>query len=200
MSVSRYHFDYNWLFHLGEDGIYTTCDVDDFPINMNGIQCTDLKRISNINNISDCINACCGNTQCEMYQYYTSNNTCYNGQYNQTNCKNSTQNNPLSGMRPIPARCTKYNVINPSYNDQNWRKLDIPHDYAIEQRFDNRNALHNGYLPTNISFYRKHFKLNHTFINKTIWIDFDGIYRNSDVWLNGIYLGYHESGYTSHRY
>jgi hypothetical protein len=57
-----------------------------------------------------------------------------------------------------------------------------------------------GYLPFNISWYRKHFTINDSWDGSLIWIDFDGVYRNSDVWLNGVWLGHRDSGYVSFRY
>ena len=51
-----------------------------------------------------------------------------------------------------------------------------------------------------ISWYRKHFTLDPSYKGSTIWIDFDGVYRDSQMWINGVFLGVHTSGYTSFRY
>ncbi len=56
-----------------------------------------------------------------------------------------------------------------------------------------------GYLPFNISWYRKHFTVDASMKGQMIWLEFDGVYKNSDMWLNGAYLGHFTSGYVSFR-
>ncbi|MGD0754664.1 MAG: glycoside hydrolase family 2 TIM barrel-domain containing protein, partial [Bacteroidales bacterium] len=89
-----------------------------------------------------------------------------------------------------------------SYDDTNWRTLNIPHDWSIEGEF-NEDAITKGaggYLPTGIGWYRKHFSLSSHTKDQQIWIEFDGVYMNSDVWINGQHLGKHPYGYTSFYY
>ena len=89
-----------------------------------------------------------------------------------------------------------------SFDDNNWRNLDIPHDWSIEREI-NKDAPaggNGGYFPTGIGLYRKHFKVTENDLNKTIWVEFDGVYMNSDVWINGNHLGMHPYGYTSFYY
>ncbi len=88
------------------------------------------------------------------------------------------------------------------YNDTNWRKLDLPHDWSIEGKFskDNPAGIGGGALPGGIGWYRKTFKLPESDKDKLVFIDFDGIYRNSEVWLNGHLLGFRPYGYSSFRY
>ena len=89
----------------------------------------------------------------------------------------------------------------PSFNDAKWRTLNLPHDWSIENEFI-QNALTGGgggYLPTGIGWYRKHFKVSKP-AGKSIWIEFDGVYQNSDVWLNGHLLGLYPNGYMSFYY
>ncbi|MGE4587324.1 MAG: beta-galactosidase GalB [Mangrovibacterium sp.] len=88
------------------------------------------------------------------------------------------------------------------FNDLDWRALDVPHDWGIEGSFsrDNTATPSGGALPTGIGWYRKSFKLSESLKEKAVFIDFDGIYRNSEVWINGHYLGKRPNGYISFRY
>lgn len=85
------------------------------------------------------------------------------------------------------------------FNDASWRQLDLPHDWSVESNFD-RNAptgRGGGYLPAGIGWYRKTFRLPSSASGKQVSIQFDGIYKNSEVWINGYYLGKHPNGYIS---
>jgi beta-galactosidase len=90
----------------------------------------------------------------------------------------------------------------PAYNDTRWRQLDLPHDWSIEGDFNPENSTgqHEGGLPAGIGWYRKSFRLSSSSTGKNIFIDFDGVYRNSEVWINGHYLGRRPNGYISFRY
>ena len=90
----------------------------------------------------------------------------------------------------------------PQYNDAHWRHLDLPHDWSIEGAFNEKNSTTQaeGGLPAGIGWYRKSFVVPATPKDKDIVIDFDGIYRNSEVWINGHYLGKRPNGYVSFGY
>lgn len=90
----------------------------------------------------------------------------------------------------------------PGFNDSDWRVLNVPHDWSIEGNFseDNPASPAGGALPTGIGWYRKSFILPENLKEKAVFIDFDGIYRNSQVWINGHYLGKRPNGYISFRY
>ncbi|RPJ69855.1 MAG: glycoside hydrolase family 2 protein, partial [Alphaproteobacteria bacterium] len=86
-----------------------------------------------------------------------------------------------------------------------WKEVDLPHDWVVEGAFVHDNTLGsqpagNGYLPTGIGFYRKEFEMPESDEGKKISIEFDGIFRNSTVWVNGHLLGNHKSGYTPSNY
>jgi len=87
-------------------------------------------------------------------------------------------------------------------DDSKWRTLTLPHDWSIEGTFskDNPATPGGGALPGGIGWYRKSFDLPVTEKGKLVFIDFDGIYRNSEVWINGHYLGLRPYGYSSFRY
>ena len=88
------------------------------------------------------------------------------------------------------------------FNDSAWRKLDVPHDWSIEGPFDKDNPTRGsgGFLPSGVGWYRKHFTLAADSKNKRVFIDFDGVMANSDVWINGFHLGKRPYGYVSFRY
>ncbi|MBB4034284.1 beta-galactosidase [Dysgonomonas hofstadii] len=88
------------------------------------------------------------------------------------------------------------------YDASGWRTLDLPHDWSIEADFsaDNPATPGGGALPGGIGWYRKEFVVDKAWENKNIFIDFDGIYWNSKVWINGHLLGERPSGYVSFRY
>jgi beta-galactosidase len=97
--------------------------------------------------------------------------------------------------------------VKPGYDDRHWRKLDLPHDWAVEQPFATNADVQHGFrsvgpnFPNNsIGWYRREFTLPASDAGKRLWIEFDGVYRNSLVWLNGHCLGRHPSGYSSFRY
>ena len=87
------------------------------------------------------------------------------------------------------------------FNDAPWRTLDLPHDWSIEGKFDSIHPAGNagGALPGGVGWYRKTFTLPPA-TNKRVYIEFDGVYRNSEVWMNEKYLGKWPNGYTSFRY
>ncbi len=89
-----------------------------------------------------------------------------------------------------------------TYEDASWRKLNLPHDWSIEGSFskDNPSTPGGGALPCGTAWYRKHFKIPATEQGKKVFIDFDGVYMNSTVWINGHKLGTRPYGYVSFRY
>src|SRR5215813_14572443 len=91
---------------------------------------------------------------------------------------------------------------NPQLNDSQWRRLDLPHDWSIEGEFSEKNPATpgGGALPGGMGWYRKTFTLPLGAKDRLVFIDFDGVYRNSEVWLNGQYLGKRPYGYISFRY
>jgi beta-galactosidase len=95
---------------------------------------------------------------------------------------------------------TASNPISPAYNDKAWRIVHLPHDYVVEGKFDPQGDADHAALPTPRAWYRKTFTLPAADKNKSVWIDFDGVYRDAKVYLNGTMLGEHPGGYDSFRY
>jgi beta-galactosidase len=94
------------------------------------------------------------------------------------------------------------NAQNSSFQDSTWRTLNLPHDWSIEGSFDEKSPAGpgGGYLNGGIGWYRKTFTANKAWKGKDVVIDFDGVYRNSEVWINDHYLGMRPNGYISFRY
>lgn len=84
------------------------------------------------------------------------------------------------------------------YDDSQWRKLTLPHDWSIEGRMSPSLASCTGYLPGGIGWYRKHFTINDN--NAKHYIYFEGVYNRSEVYLNGHLLGKRPNGYASFLY
>ncbi|MEQ1645147.1 MAG: sugar-binding domain-containing protein, partial [Pyrinomonadaceae bacterium] len=86
--------------------------------------------------------------------------------------------------------------------DSAWRKLNVPHDWSIEGPFDAKNptAGSGGFLPAGVGWYRKHFTVPVTQKDKRVFVEFDGVMANSDVWINGVHLGKRPMGYVSFGY
>jgi len=90
----------------------------------------------------------------------------------------------------------------PGFDDSGWRELDLPHDWSIEGEFSEKNPASpgGGALPGGIGWYRKNFSVSTADRDRLTYISFDGVYRNSEVWINGNYLGKRPYGYSSFRY
>ncbi|WP_255480335.1 beta-galactosidase GalB [Mucilaginibacter sp. E4BP6] len=89
-----------------------------------------------------------------------------------------------------------------TFNDAKWRNLNLPHDWGVEGKFskDNPATPEGGALPGGIGWYRKTFIEPVSAESKKIYIDFDGVYQKSTVWINGHELGFRPNGYISFRY
>ncbi|MBX5438351.1 MAG: DUF4982 domain-containing protein [Thermoflavifilum sp.] len=90
----------------------------------------------------------------------------------------------------------------PSFDDHHWRQLNLPHDWSIEGSFsrDNPATPGGGALPGGVGWYRKTFRVSEADRGKRIFVDFDGVYMDSRVWINGHFLGERPYGYSSFEY
>jgi len=90
---------------------------------------------------------------------------------------------------------------NVNFIDENWNQVRLPHDWSVELPFTQENtAGATAFLPGGIGWYRKTFKIPQESKDKIISIEFDGVYSNSEVWINGNSLGKHPYGYTPFSY
>lgn len=93
-------------------------------------------------------------------------------------------------------------AVNANYNVSNWRTLQLPHDWSIEGAFgkDSKTKQAQGFLPAGKGWYRKVFTIPASWKSKTISIEFDGVFKNSEVFINGKSLGIRPNGYISFSY
>ncbi|NQV33451.1 MAG: DUF4982 domain-containing protein [Phycisphaeraceae bacterium] len=88
----------------------------------------------------------------------------------------------------------------PGFSDGDWRVVQIPHDWSVEGPFGPQYGSGNGYAPGGIGWYRKAFDLKAEQQGRRVVVMFDGVYHNSEVWVNGHLLGQRPSGYHSFYY
>jgi len=90
----------------------------------------------------------------------------------------------------------------PGFDDARWRTLDVPHDWSIELMpvAGPGTSGDTGFFPGGLGFYRKQFALSPRFTGTKISIEFDGVYMNSEVYVNGQLVGTHPYGYTGFAY
>ena len=98
-------------------------------------------------------------------------------------------------------------MASPEYHDAFWRQLDVPHDWAIEGDFyaGNPSGAGGGALPGGIGWYRKTFELGPSAGSGTVegekyFLEFDGVYMNATVYVNGQKVGFRPYGYSSFSY
>jgi len=95
----------------------------------------------------------------------------------------------------------------PGFDDRSWRLLDLPHDWAVEQGFSSKGNASHGYRAvgrtspeTSVGWYRKTFTVPASDLGRRVGVEFEGVYRDSIVWVNGFLLGRQASGYSSFGY
>jgi len=97
-------------------------------------------------------------------------------------------------------------AISQKFSDTAWQNIELPHDWAVSLPFENNeneDVMGHGYKPigglypeNSIGWYRRHFYIQRADTGKRFVLQFDGIYRDSKIWVNGFYIGSHASGYT----
>ncbi len=90
----------------------------------------------------------------------------------------------------------------PDFSDAGWQAVSLPHDWSIEGPFDANAASRDcgAYLPTGIGWYRKRFRVLKSYTDKKLTVEFDGVYQNSEVWVNGKWLGKRPYGFVPFYY
>jgi beta-galactosidase len=86
------------------------------------------------------------------------------------------------------------------FDSSGWQQVDLPHDWSIAGRFDQKAATggDGAWLPSGVAWYRKEFSVAAT--GKRVWVEFDGVMANAEVWINGHALGKRPGGYVSFRH
>jgi beta-galactosidase len=94
-----------------------------------------------------------------------------------------------------------------SFSDASWRTVNLPHDWAVELPFDQGADGSHGFKPVgpgfpanSVAWYRRTFELPEADAGKRLWLEFDGVFRDAEVFVNGWFIGHHESGYSSFHY
>jgi beta-galactosidase len=94
-----------------------------------------------------------------------------------------------------------------SFGDSTWRTVNLPHDWPIETPFapaadgsHGFRAVGRGFEKNSVGWYRRTFDLPGEDAGKRLWLEFDGVFRDCTVFVNGWFIGHHESGYSSFRY
>ncbi len=85
----------------------------------------------------------------------------------------------------------------PAFDDGGWRRVDLPHDWSVEGPFSAEYGSGNGYAPGGFAWYRKYFRIDAVHQGREVFIEFDGIYDHSEVWINGHFIGGRPYGYSS---
>ncbi len=85
----------------------------------------------------------------------------------------------------------------PAFDDARWQPVEVPHDWSSDGPFSPDWASGTGYAPGGVGWYRKHFSLPEDFSNRVVWVEFDGVYDFSEVWINGQFVGGRPYGYSS---
>lgn len=193
------NFDFAWRFYLGNFSNWFQCEEDAFPTNLSTVQCLGLKS-SSANTANDCRDLCCMNVMCAIWQF-ADDQGCWVEVGTNDNCsRNHSSSDWVGGGRPIPAKPpppAKSGPTSRDYDDSSWELVDTPHDGLITGTYTQDGPEKHAYLPTNITWYRKHFNLPEDWKGQSIWVYFEGVFRASLIYLNGQQLLYHDSGYTS---
>lgn len=126
--------------------------------------------------------------------------------------------NSTDGWGGAKARAYSFGAVSETFDDSKWRTINLPHDFVVEGDYTRKNTqasdmqkipemesidsrhFAGGSLEGGIAWYRKRFDIPADYDKKRIYIHFDGIYRDSTVYLNEYYIGRYESGYSSFYY
>jgi len=205
-GAKRTSLDVGWKFQ--SNALASNCSVStSFPVSLEGKQCHGLQA-SSAKTQQECAQACCNlASQCQAWQFCTTSQCnqqqpCWIGSY--TNCQSGSgwvgaSRTTALFVPSANAPCSLTQCLTTTA-DSSWRTVNVPHDYIIEGVPDKNGDNSHGSLPKSQGWYRRHLVIPASAQGKTVWIDFDGVYRNSIAFFNNEYLGSHASGYTSFRY
>lgn len=91
----------------------------------------------------------------------------------------------------------------PDLDDSDWRRVDLPHDWSIEGTYSEEHSAGalGAFLPTGVGWYRRVIDMDGGVPDgRRVAVEFDGVYMNSDVWINGVHLGHRPNGYVGFEY
>ena len=200
------NFNYGWRFAYLDPSAAGpgTCS---FPESLDNMDCTGLERNPNRFNFTDCEQACCYNPDCLWWQQAVGpkpqfdDRTCLHGSASaDVTCKPSDKPNGMVGGRrrssPSPAFLTNRSRGAASYDDSDWERVVLPHDFVARNGTITADAdSHRGYFTRGVGWYRKRFSLPDEWKNDAIFVRFEGAFHVAEVYWNGQFLQSHSAGY-----
>ena len=188
------------------------CNASSFPVPRNDRRCLGLTFQAQVDSATGCQEACCNSDSCEVWQWCAHGDACGEENHCWTgtahDCAHPSQgwvgasrSAPPEPPTPSPGYPCRVAECEPSLDDTGWRDIVLPHDFILEGDFTSRADKVHGYLPFASGWYRHHFTLpaEASAGRATVWLEFDGVQRDSVAYINGKYLCSHLSGYTPHR-
>lgn len=181
-----------------------------FPIDYSGQQCLGLTQQPYAASVDACIDACCGDPACAIWQFCPAGasgcspaQSCWTGSGSCQRASGWVSRGRVVTPTPTPGpgvACTDPRC-EPGTDDSTWRVVAVPHDFIVEGNFSESAVESAGYLPYGTGWYRRHFALDKALNTQgaSFYIDFEGVSSTSTVWLNGVFLGSH-TGFTPTRY
>jgi len=128
----------------------------------------------------------------------------FNWRFHLGNASEQKQDFDFGADRMFAKVMTRLKVLGEDFNDGDWQKINLPHDWVVELPFDPCAEMNHGFKPTgrafpanSIGWYRKVFDIPADELGKQMSLEFDGVFRDCYVWLNGFLLGRNQSGYNS---
>ena len=188
------NFNFGWRFSIGHK---IPCQAEAFSRKLNDVQCDGLLPIKNRLATQDqCRDACCEDIMCAAWQY-SQKQGCHIGQYVGDCSKKS--DGMMGEGRDIPTALPPAfdGPGSKQFDDSTWPIVDLPYDGIINGTFSETNLETHGYLPLNTTWNRKHFNLPEEWKGRSIWVYFEGVFRASVTYVNGMPIYYQDSGYTS---
>ena len=189
-------FDYGWRFRFGHASDGAPGPGNSSFNDIAGYGCTNMEHNPNRFTAGDCMMGCAYNPDCMVWQQ-DGQKHCYHGGSTAVCSKQTKPEYAFGGQRKVaPPVHTEYQCAEKAFNDQAWQVVDVPHDFVVHGNFVDMADSHHGYLPRNVSWYRKSFHLPASFKGKHIMVHFEGVFHVSQVWVNGQYVLMHNCGYT----
>ena len=190
----REPFDADWRFQrLGA----ATFDVPELqcslPRDTSGLRCYGLDKVAYAPDAASCRQACCQDLLCEVWQF--EDRFCWVGPADDCHPEGPRPPEGRDVSAALGQDCA-HPYCQPDHDDRAWQPVEVPHDYVAEGVFHPQEDWDHGYLPRVPGWYRKHFMVPSA-AGDLAWLTFDGVYRGCLVWLNGVLLAHHASGYTS---
>ena len=207
---TTYRLNEAWRFELEASGPPGPCADPNatFPIPLVGIVCQGLTHVPYAASQAACIDACCGDASCEVWQWCESgpcapaqscwigsrSGGCNSGAGWASRARNvSPTPTPAPGVPCAQAQCQ------PNTDDSAWRTLSLPHDFVVEGNATQSGDMAHGYLPYGVGWYRKHFALPAALAGAVLYLDVEGAQTASAVYLNGALISLWGYGYTPNR-